>query len=205
MTIVTMFLKWPRIEYKVNLLLMYLCMTKNIMMIVACTSTLLFTSCASQGNLRSENTNMLTDSKKPSTVITNMAPVVNTSVTTTSTGNQMKTVESSLVREKAAYIKYTKDLYTAALGKKPLVLFFHASWCPTCKIIEKDLNRELASFPEGTLILETDYDTETLLKQTYGITSQSILVILDAQGSVVKKLMAPENEQIKSAIQASLQ
>lgn len=66
-----------------------------------------------------------------------------------------------------------------------VVLFFHASWCPTCRAANENLSA--GSLPDGLLVLKTDYDTSTELKKKYGVTSQHTFVEVDAQGNMKKK------------------
>ncbi|PIR44524.1 MAG: hypothetical protein COV10_04330 [Candidatus Vogelbacteria bacterium CG10_big_fil_rev_8_21_14_0_10_51_16] len=73
----------------------------------------------------------------------------------------------------------------AANGK--VVIFFHASWCPTCRALDSDLKANLDKIPANMSILNVDYDTATALKQKYGVTSQSTHVQVDAQGNLITK------------------
>lgn len=107
-------------------------------------------------------------------------------------------------KESGEYIDYSEETYNSLLGKKPLVLFFHANWCPTCRIMDKDIVSELKTFPAGTKILKTDFDKETELKKKYNVVGQSTIVVLNAKGEVVQKLVAPDNDAIKAAISNSL-
>jgi|GEM_PF-993318 len=68
------------------------------------------------------------------------------------------------------------------------VLFFHATWCPSCRGLENDLNANLSAIPAGVNILKLDYDTETELKQEYGVIRQHTLVVVDGNGVEIKKL-----------------
>ncbi|MDP2625208.1 MAG: thioredoxin family protein [Candidatus Peregrinibacteria bacterium] len=102
------------------------------------------------------------------------------------------------------YTEYNSDLYYESLGVRPVALFFHASWCPTCILMDKNITAELDSFPDGTNILMVDYDTQDTLKMIYGITSQSIVVVIDADGQVVDKLAAPSVDTLIESIERSL-
>jgi len=73
------------------------------------------------------------------------------------------------------------------------VLFFHAEWCPSCKGLERDLTNNLSAIPEGVNILKLDYDSETELKKKYGVVRQHTLVVVDANGSEIKKLTGLTN------------
>lgn len=66
-----------------------------------------------------------------------------------------------------------------------VVLFFHASWCPTCRAFKNDVSNNLENIPDGMTILEVNYDTETALKQKYGITYQHTYVEVDADGNAL--------------------
>jgi thioredoxin 1 len=65
------------------------------------------------------------------------------------------------------------------------VLFFNASWCPTCK----EMRDWLASndVPDGLTLVNVDYDAETELKQQYGVTVQHTFVEIDPDGAELKK------------------
>lgn len=66
-----------------------------------------------------------------------------------------------------------------------VVLFFKANWCPTCQALDTDIS--MHEVPDGITILKVDYDTETALKQKYGITYQHTLVQVDADGNMIQK------------------
>lgn len=102
------------------------------------------------------------------------------------------------------YIDYSEDTYNELLGKEPFVLFFHADWCPTCRQMEKVIESDLNDFPNGTKIVKTDYDTNQALKSKWGVTTQSTVVIIDANGERITTLLAPETETFKAAIEESL-
>ncbi len=68
-----------------------------------------------------------------------------------------------------------------------VVLFFHASWCPTCRGLNADIVSNLKSIPEGVTILKTDYDSETELKKKYGVTYQHTLVQVASDGTLITK------------------
>lgn len=101
------------------------------------------------------------------------------------------------------YLAYSEEKYDSLLGQERFALFFHAEWCPTCISMEKDIKENLSKFPEGATVLVADYDSETELKQKYGIVSQSTIVIIDAEGNEVKKLAAPSSDEIITELKAS--
>lgn len=68
-----------------------------------------------------------------------------------------------------------------------VVLFFHASWCPSCRALNKNIENNVDAIPDGVTILKTDYDKETELKKKYGVTTQHTLVQVDKDGNLIKK------------------
>jgi len=68
-----------------------------------------------------------------------------------------------------------------------VVLFFHASWCPTCRGLSADIDKNIEAIPSEVSILKVDYDTETELKKKYGVTYQHTLVQVDMDGNMIKK------------------
>ena len=57
-----------------------------------------------------------------------------------------------------------------------VVLFFHAPWCPSCRGLESDVNKNISTIPDGVHLLKVDYDSETDLKKKYGVVRQHTLV-----------------------------
>lgn len=86
--------------------------------------------------------------------------------------------------KKGEYIDYSPELLSKNADKDQ-VLFFHASWCPTCRELDKNINSE--SIPENLIIYKTDYDAYTDLKEKYGVTYQHTLVQVDDKGNNIKK------------------
>lgn len=80
------------------------------------------------------------------------------------------------------------------------VYFFHASWCPICKGIEKELEADLSQIPTGVTIIKADYDKETDLRKKYGVTTQYTFVQFDDDGNQVKKWSATSASKAISGI-----
>lgn len=66
-----------------------------------------------------------------------------------------------------------------------VVLFFAAPWCPTCRETDENLTAE--GVPAGLTVVRTDYDTETDLRQKYGVTVQHTFVQVDEMGTQLAK------------------
>jgi len=89
------------------------------------------------------------------------------------------------------YAKYNTSKVASAEGD--VVLFFKASWCPTCRALDADIKDSLSDIPADLIILEADYDEETTLKQKYGVTLQHTLVQVDSEGEMISKWSGSPN------------
>lgn len=105
----------------------------------------------------------------------------------------MDTMEARAdVSEPGTFTDYSPEKLALA-SNGTVVLFFHADWCPSCRGLEDDINAKLDQIPANTHILQLDYDTETELKKKYGVIRQHTLVVVDADGTEVKKLTGLTN------------
>ncbi len=67
------------------------------------------------------------------------------------------------------------------------VYFFHAPWCPVCKEFDEKITADAGLVPTGVTIIKTDFDSETDLRQKYGVTYQHTFVQVDDSGELVDK------------------
>ena len=89
------------------------------------------------------------------------------------------------------YVAY--DAAKLAFAKEgKVVLFFRASWCPTCRALDADIKSNLSQIPKNVLILDVDYDKSAELKKQYGVTYQHTLVQVDADGKMIAKWSGSE-------------
>lgn len=101
-------------------------------------------------------------------------------------GGAMMEKKDGAMMSKGSYEKYDPSKLALANDGK-VVLFFKASWCPTCRALDADIKANLGAIPGGVTILEVDYDNSTELKKKYGVTMQHTLVQVDAQGNLIMK------------------
>jgi thioredoxin 1 len=100
--------------------------------------------------------------------------------------SMMKKDEEAAMMNKGSYEAYSASKIVLA-EKGDVVLFFKASWCPTCRALDADIKANTTSIKDGLTILEVNYDVETSLKQKYGVTSQHTLVQVDKDGNLIAK------------------
>lgn len=96
-------------------------------------------------------------------------------------------ISTETVMQSDSYVPYTSEKIALASATHKVVLFFHASWCPTCRALDKDIKAHLKDIPTNLTILDVDYDTSVALKQKYGVTYQHTFVEVDAKGEMIKK------------------
>ncbi|MFC1755968.1 thioredoxin family protein [Patescibacteria group bacterium] len=80
------------------------------------------------------------------------------------------------------YVDYSAEALEEAQTEGGALLFFHASWCPTCKAAESDIVKNGSKLPKDLTILKTNYDKEKDLKEKFGITYQHTFVQVDKYG-----------------------
>ncbi len=96
----------------------------------------------------------------------------------------MKKEEGTM--SKTGYIDYSAEaLASNSTGKN--IIFFKASWCPTCKAVDSDILANVSKIPAGVNIMKADYDTSTDLKKKYGVTIQHTFVVVDKDGNQITK------------------
>jgi thiol-disulfide isomerase/thioredoxin len=82
------------------------------------------------------------------------------------------------------YATYDSSLLAKA-DNGDVVLFFRASWCPTCRALDTDIKAN--QIPDGLTILDINYDDSTELRKKYGVTVQHTLVKVNSKGELIKK------------------
>jgi len=117
----------------------------------------------------------------------NVSESINSSSnSSSSSSNNSSTKTSENESKKGEYTVYSSEKL-ASSDKQNLVIFFNASWCPTCKIANNNINSDLESIPSDLAIFNADYDKETELKKKYGVTYQHTFVKVDKNGVLIKK------------------
>jgi thioredoxin 1 len=90
-------------------------------------------------------------------------------------------------------ISFRDALETAEKGNKPLFVFVHASWCPTCKKMENEIFTEnvLGNYYNNKLVCDAiDFDSREgkKLNKMFPVTATPTLLFFSAKGKLEKKL-----------------
>lgn len=104
--------------------------------------------------------------------------------------------DDSMMENPGNYVPYSSQTFADSANKKR-VLFFHATWCPTCKVANEQFSTNANEIPDNVVILKTDYDKEIELKKKYGITYQHTFVQVDEQGNEITKWSGGDIEALK--------
>ena len=109
----------------------------------------------------------------------------------------MNSEEAVMEQSGPVYAKYSDGV----IGKGQMsILFFHASWCPSCKKADADLKEIYGTGGATVSTYKVDYDTQKDLKEKYGITSQHTFVVINGEGDAVKLIVGPTIDQIKTLV-----
>ncbi len=94
--------------------------------------------------------------------------------------------------------EYSSDPTKYASSNK--VYFFHASWCPICVSIDKDFKDGSAKIPANTVMIKTDFDSQTELRKKYGVTTQYTFVQVDSNGNETAQWTASTSSKAVAGI-----
>jgi len=72
-----------------------------------------------------------------------------------------------------------------------ILLFFHATWCPSCRALDADIVANANSIPAGVEIYKVDYDIEVALKRQYGVTTQHSIIEISSTGAAKSSIAHP--------------
>lgn len=101
----------------------------------------------------------------------------------------------------AKLVNYSENTFEEEIMEGRNVVYFAATWCPTCKALNDELAEDISSLPSDLTIIKADYDEEVALKQEYGITIQHTLVQVDENGKEITRWSGGGIETIQAELQ----
>lgn len=111
-------------------------------------------------------------------------------VSTPSAQTQTTLTQSDATPNDPRYVNFSPDLLSDKNDKKR-VLFFYASWCPTCNEADPAFKKRVDEIPENAQLIKVHYndpettDQEKALAKTYNITYQHTFVQIDEKNQAV--------------------
>jgi len=106
----------------------------------------------------------------------------------------------------AGEVPYTqKSLDELRANGKPVVVHFHATWCPTCKKQAEIVNSLLAEkqFKDLT-VLRADVDTEKALMKNMNVAERSTFVVFKGRSEVARSTGDTNQNSIATLFQKAL-
>lgn len=100
---------------------------------------------------------------------------------------------------------YSADALAAAeKAGQPVVLHFHANWCPTCRAQDKTLESMKGEKGLDLTILTVNYDAEKDLKKRFGVRAQSTMVVLKGTKETARLAGDTSADGIRAALKSAL-
>ncbi len=103
------------------------------------------------------------------------------------------------------YVEYSKTYLDQEVQSRR-VLYFYASWCPTCRPADTDFKANKNKIPEDVVVFRVNYnDTDTdqeekELAKKYAITYQHTFVQIDESGNEITRWNGGKTEELLANI-----
>ncbi|MEK7917679.1 thioredoxin family protein [Burkholderia contaminans] len=95
---------------------------------------------------------------------------------------------------------YNKAQFDGALAHgKPVVIWFHASWCPTCRAQQPAVDRlAKSSEMKDVTVFVADFDKETALEKALRVAQQSTFVVFRGGREVARSTGETDEQAIRA-------
>ncbi len=106
----------------------------------------------------------------------------------------------------AAEVPFTQAQYMEAVAAgKPVVVYLHADWCPTCRAQQPIVDRlsKDAHFKDVTIFV-ADFDKETALEKSLGVSQQSTFVVFKQGHEVTRSTGQTSDAAIRAVLEQAL-
>lgn len=106
--------------------------------------------------------------------------------------DQTAKTDDKMMEQSSQYVLFTPTVFADAASTRR-VLYFYASWCPTCIPANADFEKNVSMLPRDLTVIRVNYndpDTdkdEKALAAKYGITYQHTFVQIDSVGNEITK------------------
>lgn len=138
---------------------------------------------------------LVTNNASEPTTVTQEATTETEALATEETTITEESVDEVATTDLAAVEAAAPGVYTAygadtiaQSDAEHILLFFHATWCPSCKALDANIVANAYSIPAGVEIYKVDYDTSAALKRQYGVTTQHSIIEITASGEALSRI-----------------
>jgi thiol-disulfide isomerase/thioredoxin len=102
-------------------------------------------------------------------------------------------------------VPYTPEAFAVAQKTgQPLVLHFHASWCPTCRAQDKAFEALKADPALNVTLMAVDFDKEKTLEKQMKVNAQSTLIVFHGATERSRSTGETDPAKLKSVLQSAL-
>ncbi|WP_293036177.1 thioredoxin family protein [Paraburkholderia sp.] len=101
---------------------------------------------------------------------------------------------------------YNEAQFTKAISHgQPVVVWFHASWCPTCRAQQPIVDRLAGSAEmKPVTVFVADFDKETALRKSLGVAGQSTFVVFRHGREVTRSTGETDEQAIRATWEKAL-
>ena len=104
-----------------------------------------------------------------------------------------------------AVVPYSAAALAAAQkAGAPVVLHFHATWCPTCRAQDKAFEALKADPSLKLTLMQADYDTEKPLEKQLKVNAQSTLIVYRGATERTRSTGETDPARLKTLLQGAL-
>lgn len=109
--------------------------------------------------------------------------------------------EPSITTDNSKYVEHSATTLDENKDKRR-VLFFYASWCPTCRPADANFKENAKGFPDDLIVIRVNYNdpatdnAEKDLAKKYGITYQHTFVQIDSEGKAIAKWNGGQTKEL---------
>jgi len=104
-----------------------------------------------------------------------------------------------------AVVPYSAAALAAAQkAGEPVVLHFHAGWCPTCRAQDKAFESLKADPALKLTVMQADFDTEKALEKQLKVNAQSTLIVYRGATERARSTGETDPARLKSLLQGAL-
>jgi thioredoxin 1 len=106
----------------------------------------------------------------------------------------------------AAEVPFNQAQYAQALAdSKPVVVYLHADWCPTCRAQQPIVDRlsKEARLKDVTIFV-ADFDKETALEKSLKVSQQSTFVVFKQGREVTRSTGQTSETAIRAVLEQAL-